>query len=76
MNVVPVVNVCFQLISNPLCVTLDDGELRVHLVLNGGDVIARSQYNVTDGQWYSLHMLMTNNELTVEGTLWFPRYTC
>ena len=71
MNIIAVLNVCFQLISNPLCVALDDGQLRIHLVLNGEDVILRSQYNVTDGHWYYLHMLMTNNELTVEGMLWF-----
>ena len=60
-------NVCFQLISNPLCIAMDRGRLRVHLVLNGEDIIVRSPDNVTDGAWYLVHLHLTNNKVTVEG---------
>ena len=47
---------------------MDNGQLRIHLVVNGGDIVVRSQHKVTDGDWYYVHLLLANNQVTVEGT--------
>lgn len=56
-----------QLTANPFCAVLEESALRVHLVATGGDVISRTEVNASSGAWFSVRVLFTQNQMSVQG---------
>lgn len=50
-----------------LALVLDGGQLRLHLVSRGSDVISRVGNNLDNGDWFQVKVTLATGRYTVEG---------